>query len=63
MKLSLLSSAAALAQLVLSSPTPTERDIAARANIQKRATITDIANLGYATQNGGWVKLGEYEYD
>ncbi|GKT44662.1 pectate lyase plyB [Colletotrichum spaethianum] len=37
---------------VLASPTPIsqESDI-----LNKRAAITDAANIGYATQNGGWV--------
>lgn len=43
-----------LAQLSSCSPTPTVEDAAAYAEIVKRATITDVANLGYATQNGGY---------
>ena len=53
MKLSLLSTGAVLlAQLVSAVPTPTSEEIVDRA-IVKRATITDIADSGYATQNGG----------
>ncbi|KAK6073875.1 pectate lyase B [Seiridium cupressi] len=44
---------AALAGLVAAVPTPTEdAPLDARA-IEKRATITDAADVGYATQNGG----------
>lgn len=59
MKLSIFSTGVALlAQLALSSPTPTlEEGDVQRANIVKRATITDIATTGYATQNGGQVPL------
>ncbi|KAI9644006.1 hypothetical protein NHQ30_007358 [Ciborinia camelliae] len=55
MKLSILSTGLALlAQFVSAIPTPTEsEDIVERANIAKRATITDIATTGFATQNGG----------
>ncbi|KAM0135009.1 hypothetical protein ACHAP3_005099 [Botrytis cinerea] len=55
MKLSILSTGlAVLAQFVSAAPTPTEGDaIAERANIAKRATITDVATTGFATQNGG----------
>ncbi|TEY86607.1 hypothetical protein BOTCAL_0005g00280 [Botryotinia calthae] len=55
MKLSILSTGlAVLAQFVSAAPTPTEGDaIAERANIAKRATITDVAATGFATQNGG----------
>ena len=42
-----------LAPLVLSAPTPTEEGHIERARIAKRATITDLADTGYATQNGG----------
>jgi len=45
---------ALFAQLVSAVPTPTDGDdIVERANIAKRATITDVATTGYATQNGG----------
>ena len=56
MKLPLLSTCLALfTQLSSAVPTPTldENVIQERANIAKRATITDIATTGYATQNGG----------
>ena len=57
MKLSILSAGLALvAQLAFAAPTPTdENEIAQRTDIEKRATITDIATTGYATQNGGLV--------
>lgn len=52
MKLSLLSSSIVLlASFAIAAPTPTENQ--ARSPIVKRATITDVATLGYATQNGG----------
>jgi pectate lyase len=54
MKLSLLATTLVfIAPLVLAAPTPTERDHVERARIVKRATITDVADTGYATQNGG----------
>jgi len=56
MKLSLLSSSLTLLlQLASGAPTPTsdEAIVQERANIVKRATVTDIATTGYATQNGG----------
>ncbi|TVY44789.1 putative pectate lyase A [Lachnellula occidentalis] len=56
MKLSLLSSSLAIfLQLASAAPTPTsdENVVQEKANIAKRATITDIATTGYATQNGG----------
>jgi pectate lyase len=54
MKLSLLStSLSLLANLAAAIPTQTSEEIVERANIVKRATITDIASTGYATQNGG----------
>lgn len=43
---------ATLLALVVSSPTPTT-DPRDHVNIEKRATISDVATLGYATQNGG----------
>ncbi|KAB8290762.1 hypothetical protein EYC80_008399 [Monilinia laxa] len=55
MKLSILSTGLVLlARLASAAPTPTENeDIVERANVAKRASITDIATTGYATQNGG----------
>jgi pectate lyase len=44
---------AILLPLVVAAPTPTEEKVAQHAAIVKRATITDIADTGYATQNGG----------
>jgi pectate lyase len=58
MKLSVLSTGLALlSQIVAAVPTPTldETAVQERAAIAKRATITDIATTGYATQNGGSV--------
>ena len=40
------------ASLVSASPTPTLEEGAAKV-LDKRASITDAANIGYATQNGG----------
>jgi pectate lyase len=56
MKLSIISTVVPfLAQLVAAVPTPTwdEGELVERARIVKRATITDIATTGFATQNGG----------
>jgi pectate lyase len=56
MKLSIISAVIPLlAQLVAAAPTPTwdENEVVERAQIVKRATITDIATTGYATQDGG----------
>lgn len=56
MKLSLLSaSVALLASSALAAPTPTENEneFAERARVFKRATVTDVATLGYASTNGG----------
>ncbi|KAL9618152.1 MAG: hypothetical protein Q9160_007102 [Pyrenula sp. 1 TL-2023] len=39
--------------LALAAPTPTEEEKRAVAHIAKRATVTDAANVGYATLNGG----------
>lgn len=38
--------------LAAAAPTPTQDEVVARAEIAKRATITDVAT-GYASQNGG----------
>lgn len=38
--------------IAASSPTPTTNS-KSHANIEKRATISDAATLGYASQNGG----------
>lgn len=57
MKLFILSASLVfLFQIAQATPTPTldETGIQAR-QIAKRATITDIATTGYATQNGGYV--------
>lgn len=40
------------ASLVSASPTPTLEKGVAKV-LDKRAAITDAANIGYATQNGG----------
>jgi hypothetical protein len=53
MKLFTLSATFAILALVGAAPTPTENGNVQRANIVKRATITDVADSGYATQNGG----------
>jgi hypothetical protein len=53
MKLFTLSATFAILALVGAAPTPTENGDVQRANIVKRATITDVADSGYATQNGG----------
>lgn len=42
----------ALLALVTATPTPT-RDTEERVHLAKRASVSDKANLGYATQNGG----------
>lgn len=44
---------ATLIALVAASPTPTKDLHAAKAHIAKRATVSDPATLGYATENGG----------
>ncbi|ORY62112.1 pectate lyase B [Pseudomassariella vexata] len=44
---------AVLCALASASPTPTVKESPAGANLQKRATISEVATLGYATQNGG----------
>lgn len=43
----------ALFTLAAASPTPTIEEVPARAHLQKRASISEVATLGYATQNGG----------
>lgn len=48
----LLPALASLLALGATSPTPTVNSDA-HANIEKRATISDAATLGYASQNGG----------
>lgn len=40
------------ASVVSGSPTPSYKEGAAKV-LEKRATYTDAANIGYATQNGG----------
>lgn len=52
---------AILAPSVLAAPTPTENDAAHYAAIAKRATITDVADTGYATQNGGQVPSSKHD--
>jgi pectate lyase len=44
---------AALAGVAFSSPTPTVEQARRGSPIQKRASITDAANIGYASANGG----------
>ena len=48
----MVSAALALAQVAYSAPTPTV-EIEERGTIEKRAAITDAANIGYASSNGG----------
>ncbi|KAH6647903.1 pectate lyase a [Truncatella angustata] len=48
-----LATFAALAGLAAAVPTPTEDAPLEARVIEKRATITDAADVGYATQNGG----------
>lgn len=52
----ILSTMAFLASCVTASPTPTVQDDAVvdPRSIEKRAAITDAADVGYATQNGGY---------
>lgn len=50
--LKLLPAVASLLALAATSPTPTVNSDA-RSNIEKRASISDAATLGYASQNGG----------
>lgn len=54
MKFSQIAPLAALAGLTVASPTPTVEDVSVdKRSIQKRASITEAANLGYASSNGG----------
>lgn len=51
-----LASVAALAGLAVASPTPTveeECEVLDKRTIQKRASITEAANIGFASSNGG----------
>jgi pectate lyase len=52
MKFSTVSMSMALAGLAVAAPTPTNEGPADRAQIAKRASVTDTA-FGYASQNGG----------
>lgn len=47
-----LSVLAGFAAVAIATPTPTNDDSAAPV-LDKRASVTEVANLGYATQNGG----------
>ncbi|KAF8862047.1 polysaccharide lyase family 1 protein [Acephala macrosclerotiorum] len=54
MKLSVFSTGLALlSRLAAAAPTPTSDELVEHANIVKRATITDVADSGYASTNGG----------
>ena len=53
MKFSAVAVALAFAQTAFAAPTPTVEDVEERSNIVKRATITDVPTVGYATLNGG----------
>ena len=44
-----------LASLAAAVPTPTEDHDIDRRTIEKRASITDACNIGFCTQNGGYV--------
>jgi hypothetical protein len=55
MKFSVLSAGALLASLAAAAPTKTVNRVVARANGTTGAAITDAADTGYATQNGGYV--------
>lgn len=46
--------------LVSAAPTPTVKEGAAKV-LAKRANISDAANIGYATQNGGLVHSGRFK--
>jgi pectate lyase len=52
MKSFTISAVLALAQLSLSAPTPTVEFLEDR-SIEKRAAISDVATVGFATLNGG----------
>jgi pectate lyase len=52
MKSFAISAILAFAQITLSAPTPTVDTLEDR-SIEKRASVTDIATIGYATLNGG----------
>ena len=52
MKLCTTAVALALAKVAFSAPTPTV-ELEDRGIVEKRATVSDAANLGYATLNGG----------
>ena len=43
----------ALFALATASPTPTTEERTNKAQLVKRASISEAATLGYATQNGG----------
>lgn len=49
-----LSMITGLAAVAIATPTPTSEEGAGPV-LGKRASVTEIANLGYATQNGGYV--------
>lgn len=49
-----LSVLAGFAAVAIATPTPTNEDGASPV-LEKRASLTEAANLGYATQNGGYV--------
>lgn len=53
MKISCLVPLLATFAAALPTQTSEENLVIERANIVKRATITDVASTGYATQNGG----------
>ncbi|KAI1185021.1 polysaccharide lyase family 1 protein [Nemania serpens] len=53
MKFTSAAAATILAVCVSASPTPTVEGVLDARAIEKRATITDAANIGYAQQNGG----------
>ena len=44
-----------LASLAAAVPTPTENGPLDARTVEKRASITDACNVGYCTQNGGYV--------
>ncbi len=57
MKFYILFTGALLASLNAAAPTPTRNDVevVGRAEIAKRATITDSCDIGYASTNNGLV--------